>query len=91
MFGILTNNLGSLGGKAHALAYLYSITDSYNINNMFPNTAVCIPKSLVLATGVFSVFMQSEGLYKIALDEDIGDEEVTRCFSHASLPSVCYL
>jgi hypothetical protein len=56
---------------------------------MFSGTTVCIPKSLVLATGVFSVFMQSEGLYKIALDEEISDEEITRSFSHASLPTVC--
>lgn len=80
--------IGSLGGKAHALAYLYSITEGYNIRSMFPGTSVVIPKSLVLATGVFSVFMQSEGLYKIALDEEIGDEEVIHSFSHASLPAV---
>lgn len=76
---------GSLGGKGRGLAFLGNIVKTHfelNDNIGFP---VLLPKTVVLCTDIFDEFMESNGLYQIALS-DVADEEILRAFLEAELP-----
>jgi CheY-like chemotaxis protein len=77
----------SLGGKGRGLAFI-SQTIKMNTGEMeekFPDIGIRIPKTVVLCTDIFDEFMETNDLYKIAL-QDLPDEEILRYFLKASLP-----
>lgn len=76
---------GSLGGKGRGLAFLDNIIKRHPEFNEFENVKVSIPKTVVLCTDVFDVFMESNNLYQIALS-DAPDETILRHFLRAQLP-----
>ena len=77
----------SLGGKGRGLAFMGQMTKRHavEINQTFKNALIKIPKTVVLCTDIFDEFMETNDLYKIAL-EDFPDEEILRYFLKASLP-----
>ena len=76
---------GSLGGKGRGLAFIDHILKRHTDLNEYPNATVRIPKTVVLCTDVFDEFMDTNKLYKVALN-DIPDDDILRQFLHASLP-----
>lgn len=76
---------GSLGGKGRGLAFLDSIIKRHTDLNEHDNLKVFIPKTVVLCTDIFDEFMETNGLYEVALS-DITDEEILQYFLHARLP-----
>ena len=76
---------GSLGGKGRGLAFLDNIIKRRTDLNDYENAHVMIPKTVVLCTDIFDQFMESNGLYEIALS-DLPDEEILQYFLHARLP-----
>ncbi len=76
---------GSLGGKGRGLAYLDNIIKKYPEFNEREGVNVSIPKTVVLCTDVFDQFMESNGLYQIALS-DASDDEILAHFLKAQLP-----
>ncbi len=76
---------GSLGGKGKGLAFLDHIVKLYPELNAFDNACVKIPRTVVLCTGIFDEFMDSNKLYPAALS-DIPDEDILSCFLQARLP-----
>lgn len=76
---------GSLGGKGRGLAFLGNIVKTNFELNETPNFPVLLPKTVVLCTDIFDHFMESNGLYPIALS-DKTDEEILECFLKADLP-----
>lgn len=76
---------GSLGGKGRGLAFLDNIIKRRIDLNEYPNAAVMIPKTVVLCTDIFDQFMESNGLYEVALS-DLPDEEILQYFLHGRLP-----
>ncbi len=77
---------GSLGGKGRGLAFIDHIIKRHSDLNDFDNAEVMIPKTVVLCTDIFDEFMDTNGLYQVALS-DIPDEEILRFFLHARLPA----
>ena len=77
----------SLGGKGRGLAFMGQMAKRHapQINQTFKNALIKIPKTVVLCTDIFDEFMETNDLYKIAL-EDFPDEEILRYFLKASLP-----
>jgi CheY-like chemotaxis protein len=77
----------SIGGKGRGLAFLGQMVKvhAYEIEQNFPNTEIRIPKTVVLCTDIFDEFMESNDLYKIAL-QDIPDEQILKYFLKAGLP-----
>ncbi|MDR3061827.1 MAG: phosphoenolpyruvate synthase [Dysgonamonadaceae bacterium] len=77
----------SLGGKGRGLAFMGQMVKrhSIKINNTFQNASIKIPKTVVLCTDIFDEFMETNDLYKVAL-EDLPDEQILRYFLKASLP-----
>ena len=77
---------GSLGGKGRGLAFIDHIIKRHPDLNDYDNAEVMIPKTVVLCTDIFDEFMDTNGLYQVALS-DIPDEEILRYFLHARLPA----
>lgn len=76
---------GSLGGKGRGLAFLDNIIKRRTDLNDYSNATVSIPKTVVLCTDIFDRFMDTNGLYEVALT-DIPDEEILNYFLRGRLP-----
>jgi CheY-like chemotaxis protein len=77
---------GSLGGKARGLAFIDKILKNYLEPSYFPGIKISIPRTVVLATEVFTQFMELNNLYEIAL-QNTDDDYIIREFIHADLPA----
>lgn len=77
----------SLGGKGRGLAFMGQLVKrrDIQIDRIFNNAKIVIPKTVVLCTDIFDEFMESNDLYSIAL-QNIPDEEILKHFLDADLP-----
>ena len=76
---------GALGGKARGLAFISKIVRKYFSEEMFPNLDITVPRSIVLSTDVFDLFLQ----YNDLIDTDLlklSDERIASKFLKADLP-----
>ena len=76
---------GSLGGKGRGLAFIDNMVKRHAEFEEFENASVAIPKTVVLCTDIFDEFMDSNGLYQVALS-DASDETILKAFLRARLP-----
>jgi len=83
--GFVRIGAGSLGGKGRGLAFLNSLINKYQLEDRFNGVRIFIPPTAVLATGVFTRFMESSGLLSYALKES-DDEKITQAFLEADFP-----
>lgn len=77
---------GSLGGKGRGLAFIGAMVKRYP-KLEHENFMVTIPKTVVVCTDIFDEFMETNGLYPVALSDN-DDETILRYFLRASLPSM---
>jgi hypothetical protein len=77
---------GSLGGKGRGLAFIDSIIKRHPECEDFYGVQITIPRTVVLCTDIFDEFMETNGLYPIALS-DCSDEEILKAFLRAQLPN----
>ena len=77
----------SLGGKGRGLAFINQMIKqrANEIDELFPNAGVKVPKTVVLCTDIFDEFMETNDLYPVAL-QNLPDEEILGHFLHANLP-----
>ncbi len=78
---------GSLGGKARGLAFVDLLIKKYELFDKWTNVQVSIPLTVVITTEVFDEFMETNELYKIALRNNVSDEEILNSFVEARIPS----
>ncbi len=76
---------GSIGGKARGLAFLNTIINKNSYELDFEEVEVTIPRTVVIGTDIFEIFMEKNNLYEIALS-DLSDEEILDHFVKAELP-----
>ncbi len=76
---------GSLGGKGRGLAFIDNMVKHHGEFEEFDNATVVIPKTVVLCTDIFDEFMDSNGLYQVALS-DAPDDVILKTFLRARLP-----
>ena len=76
---------GSLGGKGRGLAFIDNMVKRHPEFEEFEGARVTIPKTVVLCTDIFDEFMETNGLYQIALS-DADDDVILRYFLKAKLP-----
>lgn len=76
---------GSLGGKGRGLAFIDNMVKHHVEFDEFDNATVVIPKTVVLCTDIFDEFMDTNGLYQVALS-DADDDIILRAFLRAKLP-----
>ncbi len=77
---------GSLGGKGRGLAFIDSIIKKNPICDNFEGAGIQIPRTVVLCTDIFDEFMESNGLYPLALS-DAPDADILARFTEARLPA----
>ena len=76
---------GSLGGKGRGLAFIDNMVKRHAEFEEFENASIAIPKTVVLCTDIFDEFMDTNGLYQVALS-DASDETILKAFLRARLP-----
>ncbi len=76
---------GSLGGKGRGLAFIDNMVKRHIEFEEFENATVVIPKTVVLCTDIFDEFMDTNGLYQVALS-DADDDTILKAFLRAKLP-----
>jgi CheY-like chemotaxis protein len=76
---------GSLGGKGRGLAFVNSLLNAYEISGHIEGVNIHVPRSAVIATGVFDRFMEQSGLTRFALEEE-EDNRIRAAFLRAELP-----
>ncbi len=76
---------GSLGGKARGLAFMNSMLIKHRLYDKHEGVRILIPRSVVIATEYFDVFIRDNGLSDI-LAADLSDEEVLAEFVSSSIP-----
>ena len=65
---------GSLGGKGRGLAFFYTQMPSLEMDDEFPDVELIVPRSLVLATGVFEEFIKNNNLRDFSFNSTDDDE-----------------
>jgi len=76
---------GSLGGKGRGLAFIDNLIKRHKELESLLDVPIRIPKTLVLCSDIFEEFMESNGLYPLALS-NLPDEEILSHFLQAQLP-----
>ncbi len=76
---------GSIGGKARGLAFLNTIINKNSEELDFEEVKVTIPRTVVIGTDIFEIFMEQNNLYEVGLS-DLSDEEILEKFVQAELP-----
>ena len=76
---------GSLGGKGRGLAFIDNMVKRHIEFDEFENATVVIPKTVVLCTDICDEFMDTNGLYQVALS-DADDDTILKAFLRAKLP-----
>lgn len=76
---------GSLGGKARGLAFINSMIDEHNLFGKYDNVRISIPRTVVVATDYFDMFIQDNGLQYV-INSDADDNDILSEFVGARLP-----
>ncbi len=76
---------GSLGGKGRGLAFISMIVKEHGLAEKYPEMYISIPRTIVLTTELFDLFMESNGLYN-EVTKDYTDREITQIFLDAKFP-----
>ncbi|MDD3366250.1 MAG: PEP/pyruvate-binding domain-containing protein [Sphaerochaetaceae bacterium] len=76
---------GSLGGKGRGLAFIDSQLRRSDIIEKYPSMYLSIPRTVVIATDLFSQFMEENDLYDIA-NASLPDETLRKIFLSKPLP-----
>ncbi len=77
---------GEFGGKTRGLIFIEDVVRAKLDAANFSGIAIGIPRSIVIATGVFDAFMERNGLYDVALS-DLPDDRIALAFQEADLPA----
>ncbi len=78
----------SIGGKARGLAFLDTLIKRNRLYNRFDGVEITIPRTIVIGTDIFDEFMEMNKLYKIALSDNVSDEEILKNFIESPLPDI---
>ncbi len=77
---------GSIGGKAHGLAFIRDTLAASTVASDLPGFTVSIPTLTVIATDIFDAFLDQNNLRDIAYSDE-PDSHIAHAFQRASLPA----
>ncbi len=75
---------GSIGGKARGLAFIDNILKRSQLQSKYNDIELFVPRTIVLATDIFSDFMERNNLYDFAISCN-SDEEILNRFLQGEL------
>ncbi len=77
---------GALGGKGRGLAFIDQFLKRHRLANKFKDVTIAIPRTVVLSTEVFDIFMEEHDLFSyIAKNHD--DKSILQTFISKPLPT----
>lgn len=76
---------GSIGGKASGLAFINDLVSKRFGHRDFSGISISIPRFVVLATGFYDKFIESNGLYE-KIEPDMPDDRIAHEFQQAQFP-----
>lgn len=76
---------GYIGGKARGLAFIDLLLKQNRLHNKFENVFISIPRTVVISTYYFDLFMEKNLLYDFALVEE-DDKTILEKFKESDLP-----
>jgi len=82
---ILRLGSGAVGGKGRGFRFLNSLIENNGLATLMPEMTITVPRSYVLATGIFDQFMEENELTVPALTA-ADDDALRALFSDAALP-----
>ena len=75
---------GALGGKARGIAFIAKMLSKYITDEMFPELKITIPRSIVLSTDVFDIFMDHNHLSDLDFAH-LSDQRIAAKFMEGEL------
>lgn len=84
--GIMRVGEGSIGGKGRGLAFATRLIDRFGLEDRFPGVRIFVPPAVILGTGVFDEFLDTNDLRSLSLRSE-DEDEVARRFSGALFPA----
>ena len=78
---------GALGGKARGLAFIAKMLSVYISEDMFPGLKITIPRSIVLSTEIFDIFMDHNNLYDLDFNQ-LSDQRIAAKFMEKDIPAI---
>jgi hypothetical protein len=78
---------GSLGGKARGLAFIAKMLSAYISEDMFQGLKITIPRSIVLSTEIFDIFMDHNNLYDLDFNQ-LSDQRIAAKFMEKDIPAI---
>ncbi len=82
-FEIVRMKMGSLGGKGRGIAFINSLIANLNLDKKFKDTMIKIPKTAVIGTDEYDLFMEQNNLYDLISCDS--DEKIKNRFLKGSL------
>jgi CheY-like chemotaxis protein len=76
---------GALGGKARGLAFIDAILKRHNMQDLYEDVQISIPRTVVVCADLFDEFMEINSLYKIAFSDE-PDDVILAHFLKSELP-----
>jgi len=78
---------GALGGKARGLSFIAKMLSAYISEDMFPGLKITIPRSIVLSTDIFDIFMDHNNLYGLDFNQ-LSDQRIAAKFMEKDIPAI---
>ncbi|PNX51496.1 MAG: hypothetical protein BV456_02935, partial [Thermoplasmata archaeon M8B2D] len=78
---------GALGGKARGLSFIAKMLSTYISEDMFPGLKITIPRSIVLSTDIFGIFMDHNNLYGLDFNQ-LSDQRIAAKFMEKDIPAI---
>jgi hypothetical protein len=75
---------GSMGGKGRGVAFTHSLLARLDLENLFPDANIRIPRSAIIGTDEFTAFITRNGLRQM-LQHEVDDDAIKRRFLMGSL------
>lgn len=76
---------GSLGGKGRGLAFANALIQNIDFNPFADKIHITTPKTAIIGTDEFEVFLKQHILHKNVYKKDYSDEDIRRMFSEGNL------
>jgi len=77
---------GSLGGKARGIAFVAKILSKYITEDMFDDLKITVPRSIVLSTDVFEIFLEHNKISDLDFNH-LSDDRIASNFMEADIPA----
>ncbi|PNX50830.1 MAG: hypothetical protein BV456_05355 [Thermoplasmata archaeon M8B2D] len=78
---------GALGGKARGLSFIAKMLSKYITEDMFPDLKITIPRSIILSTDIFDIFMDHNNLYGLDFNQ-LSDQRIAAKFMEKDIPAI---